>query len=287
MRISKHIHALKIPFQIQIAPGAVLDRSTYVYIIFGKEVVVIDSGVRGTYSLILDYLKQNAVTAGQVSALILTHSHPDHIGGAKRFKEITGCVVCAHPGEQEWIEHTDIQARERPVPGFCHLVEGSVAVDNLLADQEIVEIGEEVTCTVIHTPGHSAGSISLHCEQDKAIITGDAVLPPLDLPVYENIWSSMTSIRKLMDLHSVDILLSSLSEPVIGRDAVENCFADSSTYLKTLHQAAIEAKMQGYGDPLEVCRRVVHSLNLPPSAINPIVANALASSFAEIHEAQY
>jgi hydroxyacylglutathione hydrolase len=63
MQLTNHFQALKLPFQITIGPDKKLDRFVYVYLIFGKKICLIDSGVAGCEKLIFDYLKK----AGRIS----------------------------------------------------------------------------------------------------------------------------------------------------------------------------------------------------------------------------
>ena len=58
MQVSEHVHALKIPFQVKLPNGIVLDRFVYAYLIYGKDVCLVDSGVAGSENLIFDYLKK-------------------------------------------------------------------------------------------------------------------------------------------------------------------------------------------------------------------------------------
>ena len=96
MQISEHIHALKIPFKLRVGPDKMLDRFVFVYLIFGDQICLIDSGVAGSESIILDYIKQTGRDPRDVTRLVFTHSHPDHIGGSRAIKEQTGCKVAAH-----------------------------------------------------------------------------------------------------------------------------------------------------------------------------------------------
>lgn len=52
MQITEHIHAIKIPFEIPVAPGKMFERFVYAYLIFGTEICLIDSGVRQAYGVI-------------------------------------------------------------------------------------------------------------------------------------------------------------------------------------------------------------------------------------------
>ena len=74
------------------------------------------------------------------------------------------------------------------------LVEGSIGVDNLLSDGENLELEKGIKCKIVHTPGHSNGSISLLFEEEKSLITGDALALPGDIPIYEDINVCMASI---------------------------------------------------------------------------------------------
>ena len=129
MQITEHIHALKIPFKLLVGKGKTLDRFVYAYLIYGKSICLIDCGVAGAQSIIYNYLIKTDRTPEEISTLVFTHSHPDHIGCGLTIKEETGCRVAAHAGEKDWIEYVERQFRERPIFNFHELVEGSVKID--------------------------------------------------------------------------------------------------------------------------------------------------------------
>lgn len=58
MQITKQIHAIKIPFQIAIGPGIKVDRFVYVYLIYGKKIYLIDTGVATSEKMIFDYIRK-------------------------------------------------------------------------------------------------------------------------------------------------------------------------------------------------------------------------------------
>jgi len=189
---------------------------------------LIDSGVAGSSSLIFDYIVKLGRNPKEIKALILTHSHPDHLGGAVTIRKETGCSIFAHGGEKNWIEDTDLQFKERPVPGFHKLIEGPVSIDRFLEDGETFDLGPGIPCDIIHTPGHSRGSISLLLKNEKAMITGDALPLPNDLPIYEDIWVSLNSITKISEIQGIDFLLSSWEEPVLGPDMIRKRIEDGA-----------------------------------------------------------
>ena len=155
MQVSDRIHVLKVPFQITDRSGLKIPRFVYVYLIYGENISLIDSGVASSEQVIFDYIRKTGRQPEEISQLILTHSHPDHIGSALAIKEASGCTVAAHVAEKAWIEDVDLQSRERPVPGFHSLVGGSVKVDRVLEEGDILDLGDSLNLEVIHTPGHS------------------------------------------------------------------------------------------------------------------------------------
>ena len=120
----------------------------------------------------------------------------------------------AHPAERAWIEDIDLQNRERPVPGFSTLVEGSVQLDHELTDGDVIDSDgtEEYELQVFQTPGHSTGSISLLVQGEGALFCGDAVPVEGDLPVYDDALASMRSLKR-----SVGSVISSLHGTSHGR----------------------------------------------------------------------
>jgi len=279
MQITERIHAVKIPFKIPVSAEMTVDRFAFVYLIFGNKIHLIDSGVAGAESTIWEYIKEQNREPEEVSSLILTHSHPDHIGAARIIKKQSNCKVIAHKNEQEWIEDTEQQYKDRPVPGFQMLVEGSVNVDRFVDDGEILELEQDLICQIIHTPGHSKGSISLFFEKEKSLFTGDALAYPGDLPIYEDISACLASLKKLQQIRTVDNLFSSWEPPIQDQEKINKRLEESTAYLHHIHDVVISSnKSEIQQDIMELCKKVVSELGLPPFAVNPLVAKAFLSS---------
>lgn len=278
MQITEHIHGLKIPFTIPVSPEASIDRLVYVYLVISETITLIDSGVAGAETSIFEYIQQCGRNPMEISQLILSHSHPDHLGSAKAIVEETNCSVAAHSGEKDWIEDTDRQAAERPVPGFRSLVNGPVTIDQLLEDGEVLDLGASIPCRVIHTPGHSKGSISLYFENDRTLFTADSLPLQGDLPIYENIADCVASLTKIKRTENVKTLISSLEAPIEKHEAIEKRINEGFEYLKTIHKAVLIERNAGKEDLNELTKEVVKKIGLPPLAANPITARAFASS---------
>jgi len=280
MQITQHIHALRIPFKVPVTPELSLDRFVYVYLIFGQKIYLIDSGVVGTDRLIFDYLEQQGRQPAEIAGLILTHAHPDHVGGAKSIKERANCPVYLHETEIGWAENPEQQFRERPVPGFHTLVEGPVAVDKVIRDGDTLELEPDIKLRILHTPGHSPGSSSLLVEGDATLLSGDALIPTDDIPIYDDIAATVASIRRLQAVEGISVLLSSWDQPIEGAAAIKQRMANSLELLQRIHVVVCGVSDGRDMEPLALCQAVVEKLGLPPAAVNPLVAQGLASSLA-------
>ncbi len=282
MQISGTVHSIKIPFSIPIAPGRSLPRFVYVHMIFGEKIWLIDTGVAGSETVIFDYIRKAGRSPEDISMIVQTHSHPDHIGATKAIKEATKCAVAIHKAEREWLEDVVLQNRQRPIPGFTTLVGGSVRVDRILNEGDILEPDETHRIGVFHTPGHSTGSVSLLLQPERILITGDAVPLPGDLPIYENFGESVRSVEKLKMIRNVSSLLSAWDEPRHGAEASE-VLDRSLKFLATIDSAvAGSIGTDNLMDPMELCRKVVEKLGLPPAAVTPHLAKTFQANVREL-----
>lgn len=280
MKITERIHALKIPFRIPVSPQKLLDRYVYCYIAFGDKITLIDTGVAGAQTVIFDYIIRSGRNPREIALIILTHSHPDHIGAAKPIREAVGCRIAAHAAERDWIEDTQKQFRERPVPGFPALVAGSVEVDTVLAEGDLPDVGNSLQCRILSTPGHSRGSLTLLFKDEKTLITGDAIPSPDDLPIYDDLNAAVNSLKKIKSIPDINILLSSWDHPVTGESEVKKRIASGCGYLQKIHETVIKINTRNRGDLMDLCRETVREMGLPPFAANPLVARSFAANIA-------
>lgn len=273
------IHPVRIPFSVQ-TPGGILPRFVYSFLICnGETVTLIDTGIRGSEQAIFGDLKGAGREPGAIRTLILTHSHPDHIGAAQAVQTATGCSIAAHQLERAWIEDTGLQEKERPVPGFSHLVGGPVKVDRVLADWDTIPFGKERSIEVIHTPGHSPGSISLLLHPEMALFSGDAIPVPGDLPVYDHPAASLQSIERLMNIEGIQYLFSSWDEPKEGEE-VYWAMDDGYAWVEQVSGAVRDLIAAHPGiDPQQLTSLVFKEIGLPPEAANPMVTRTINGYF--------
>ena len=273
MKVSESVFAARIPFRLPAADAGHIDRSVHAFLVSGKELCLVDAGVSGSENQVLGMAREAGRNPGEVSMLILSHSHPDHIGGAPAVRRATGCLVAAHAAERAWIEDPALQARERPVPGFAGIVEGPVTVDRLLADGDQISFGDGRLLTVLHTPGHSPGSISLFLADEGVLITGDAVPVKSEIPVYDDPAASLRSLERLASLPGVKVLLSSWDSPKTGAE-IPKALASGREVILALH-GAVKKVCRESPEPAEITHGVLEALGIPGAAL-PVLSRTVA-----------
>ncbi len=129
-----------------------------------REAIVIDPG--DNIGEVLAILARHSL---KVKAIVITHAHIDHIGGAAKLKAATGAPVQMNAKDQELYDHLDVQASwlrmETPE---------KTPIDIDVRDGDSLALGDAVF-HVLHTPGHTQGSISLWIPAENKLIAGDTL----------------------------------------------------------------------------------------------------------------
>jgi hydroxyacylglutathione hydrolase len=279
MQITHSVHALRLPFTVPVAPGVSLQRFVNIFMIYGETITLIDTGVAGCEKAIFDYIRSTGRDPSEISLIIQTHSHPDHIGAAKAIRAATGCSIAAHPAERAWIENVDLQNSERPVPGFSVLVGGSVPVDFDLGDGDSIDPDGTgmYDLQVFHTPGHSPGSISVFLHNEGVLFTGDAIPVPGELPVYDDAIESVRAIKNLISLRGIKILLSAWDEPR-KREEPYLQMDRALSWLQKIHNAVITTAATCSPDNPEFTKKVADLIGLSPNVVNPLLTRTFAAN---------
>lgn len=128
-----------------------------------KRAVVIDPGTPDPGLL-------RRLESFEVEAVLLTHAHFDHIGGVETVRKRFGCPVCIHSAERDWLTDAAQNGSLRWAEVTPKIA--GEAPDRLLADGDVLELlGEKFR--VLHTPGHSPGSVGFLC--GDLLFAGDAL----------------------------------------------------------------------------------------------------------------
>jgi hydroxyacylglutathione hydrolase len=125
-----------------------------------REALVVDPGDEVTR--ILDLLGRRRLT---VKAIVSTHAHIDHVGGLSKLHQYTGAPVLMHRDDLPLYQAMDVQASFLGV-----LPPDLIEVHQLLKEGDVLRWGV-LEAQVIHTPGHSPGSVSLYLPHDAGKIS--------------------------------------------------------------------------------------------------------------------
>jgi glyoxylase-like metal-dependent hydrolase (beta-lactamase superfamily II) len=105
----------------------------------------------------------------RVVSIVITHAHIDHIGGARQLKAATGAPVYMNLSDQKVYDHIDMQAAWLGIP-----VPEKAAIDAPARDGDVLALGA-ARFHVLHTPGHSPGSICLWIPAEAKLVAGDTL----------------------------------------------------------------------------------------------------------------
>ena len=128
------------------------------------EAMVIDPG--DEIDDILALVQQHKL---QVKQIVITHAHIDHVGGAMKLRAATGAPILLNQNDYALLKMLDVQAAWLGMKS-----PGKVEIDQSVGQADLVKAGSLVA-NVMHTPGHTEGSICLYFPTEKKLIAGDTL----------------------------------------------------------------------------------------------------------------
>jgi glyoxylase-like metal-dependent hydrolase (beta-lactamase superfamily II) len=156
------------------------DLGSNVYLVEASdELTLVDAGYKGKESLIINRVRSLGYSPSRISAIVITHHHPDHTGGLAGLVEITKARVIAHAADAPYVDG------RLPQPGPSRpdwLRRASHPFNHLLATRPVnvdIEVGDgdELPLAggmrILHTPGHTPGSICVFLRRGGVVFTGD------------------------------------------------------------------------------------------------------------------
>ncbi|HKO04713.1 MAG TPA: MBL fold metallo-hydrolase [Candidatus Acidoferrales bacterium] len=189
-------------------------RISTAYVILGARAVLVDTGSEGEEERILRGLRRYNVEPERVALLLHTHGHTDHAGSTRALKERLRIPAAVHPADAGKMRAGDsgalvpLRFSSRVVALFINPRFPAVEPDLLIEEgYSLVEFG--IPAAVVHTPGHTPGSISILFDDGRAI-AGDLMMGGslggayhATEPGYHYFAEDLTelrrSIRKLLD----------------------------------------------------------------------------------------
>jgi glyoxylase-like metal-dependent hydrolase (beta-lactamase superfamily II) len=184
-----------------------------VYLIEGEEgLTIVDAGLALAPAKIVRQLEEMGYKAGDVKRILVTHAHPDHVGGLPELKRLTGAQVVASEIEKPVVEGGEpmVRPNREDLSGISRLMAPAPAkvtgtpVDQTVTDEDTIPnvLGGLV---VLATPGHSPGHISFWSPERRILFGGDVLfnifglrLPPAVVTV--DMEEDKRSVARLTEL---------------------------------------------------------------------------------------
>lgn len=151
------------------------------YLIVGdRDLTLVDAGPARRLPGLVAELKANGYSFNDVGRVVVTHAHADHAGGLRPLLDLRPVKVFAHPAE------APVLARKEPAPPISAPLGGALysvfdwvlgrgPVDSVLPADSGTPVRGLPQWQVLHTPGHTPGSISLYEPVRQILLCGDAL----------------------------------------------------------------------------------------------------------------
>jgi len=186
---------------------------------------LVDAGMQADGKKVLEYITTTMMRKpSDVKTIVLTHCHVDHVRGVAALKAATGAKVAVHEADADFVSG---KAKYPPPKGAMRLLFGLMSIVRATPVEPDLRLKENDAVgrlTVIHTPGHTPGSISLYDKDGRTLFVGDAARflkgrlqgpPPRFTP---DMGQAKASVERLSRL-DFEVMLSGHGEPLKSENA--------------------------------------------------------------------
>ena len=311
IQVHERIWQVQAPF---LGDGLVM-----LYVVRGSKLALVDTGVATSpREDVRPALKGLGLDLADIGAILNTHGHHDHAGGNFDLKqEAPKAEIHMHEADRGFAESHEYhrtfmtsfleplgkadQIPTRQAVFAKTLGSGDAGIERVLADGDRVDLGGGVELTVLHTPGHTPGSVCFFWEREKLMLTGDAIQARGSrgggYPLYFNSADYRRSIDRLLDVPAETLCLGHgfhtglpLNSPIKRGEEVRHTLEESAKVTRAIHEA-VRARLKANPNASnhEIARgAVMDLLDRIPTMIDPSlgVPSAAATLWAHIQEAR-
>ncbi len=197
------------------------------YLVMNKDgILIIDTGLPGNGGKIIKYIEGLGKKSQDIHYIVLTHSDPDHSGSVAELKKITDAKIAIHEADAPSISGERQVKEMKGIPDvlLSFFLKRVMKFQTVKPDLLLKEGDEIEGFKIIHTPGHTPGSISLYGKE--VLFSGDALqvnrkgnLTPSRKLMASDIKQAWESIRKINNLNLEFKILLPGHRKVILKDA--------------------------------------------------------------------
>lgn len=182
-------------------PGLTHSFDATVYLIDGSEGgLLIDCGTPEGYEQLKSNIRKAGFDPADIKGILGTHGHYDHVGAAHLWKEEFGCKLYLHELDREQVEKGD---SVRTSAAILYGTESTPCpVDELLREGDVIQ-QDEVRIEVLHTPGHTMGSVSFDISAGgyRLLVAGDTIWGGFSAAIGSNEAAWRKSLDKITARH--------------------------------------------------------------------------------------
>ena len=252
-----------VPLRTPTKPPAT---TTNCYVVGTRDFIIVDPGspYEDEQEALSEFVKELQSQGRRPREIVLTHQHPDHVGGVESLREQLGVNVAAHRLT-------------------AAVLEGRVRVDRFIEDGDLIELEGDpsISLRAMHTPGHTRGHLSFYDERAGALLTGDNVVgvgSVLIDPEEGSVRDYLASLERYRQLPRLVALFGGHG-PAVGspRAKIEEYIAHRHKRERDIH-AAVQAGAQ---TPAEVVARAY--ADVPPK-MHALAERAVSAHLLKLEE---
>jgi len=281
--------------------GLLGDRSLCCYLLTGSEtLLLVDSGIDTTpQDWVMPAIGRLGRDPAELRFVLNTHCDVDHMGGNASLHELLpNAVLMCHELDRPMTENVELTVAKRyeefatahaiedppEIQQWYRAIARPAPINFSLRGGEIVRLADKWHVTILHTPGHSPGHLTVYDPRSHAAIITDAVLGkamythngiPNSAPAYRHVDTYVSSIRQLQGLE-IDTLLTG-HFPIYHRKAATEFLNESLEFVEGLDEA-VQVGLSKATAPIttrELVDQVGDQLRIWPMNVNTSVTNAM------------